>query len=59
MTLHIHTCSSCKGYTLEKKCPKCKAETVLPKPPKFSLVDKYANYRRKAKREELIKKNLL
>ncbi|MBT4936121.1 RNA-protein complex protein Nop10 [Candidatus Woesearchaeota archaeon] len=58
MAQHIHTCSVCKVYTLEETCPQCNAKTVLPKPPKFSPEDKYGDYRRKVKREELCKKGL-
>jgi len=58
MSEHIHKCNSCKIYTLKKECPQCNSLTLTPKPPKFSLEDKYANYRRKVKKEELIKKKL-
>ncbi len=40
-------------------CPNCKAKCVSAKPAKFSVEDKYARYRRAAKREELIKRGLL
>jgi len=43
---------------METKCPKCDAETIQPKPPKFSLTDKYASYRREVKVKELKKKGL-
>jgi H/ACA ribonucleoprotein complex subunit 3 len=52
-------CSECKTYTLKQKCPKCKNKTTRPKPPKYSPEDKYADYRRKAKKQELIKEGLL
>ncbi|MBI4151500.1 ribosome biogenesis protein, partial [Candidatus Woesearchaeota archaeon] len=45
MTEKLHFCSSCRQYTLEKHCPRCAAETSFPKPPKFSLEDKYGAYR--------------
>jgi len=57
MTQHLYKCSSCQVYTLEKNCPKCHAETIMPKPPKFSLDDKYGNYRRQIKREQLKTEN--
>jgi H/ACA ribonucleoprotein complex subunit 3 len=46
-------------YTLEKKCPSCGKETVIPRPPKFSLQDKYAALRRESKKEELKERKLL
>ena len=56
MTKHLRQCGSCQTYTLEEKCPGCGAATVPPKPPKFSLDDKYADLRRQIKKEALIKK---
>lgn len=58
MAQHIHHCSSCQKYTLQQACPSCGGVTVIPKPPKFSLDDKYAGLRREAKREELKKRGL-
>ncbi len=58
MSEHIHKCLACMKYTMEKKCPLCGAGTVLPRPPKFSLEDKYAGYRRDSKKKELIQKGL-
>lgn len=58
MTKHLHKCSRCQAYTLEEKCPQCGAAAVMPRPPKFSINDKYADLRRKAKKEELIKEGL-
>ncbi len=55
---HIHKCPACQTYTLEKSCPACHQETFIPRPPKFSLEDKYAGLRREAKLEELKKKGL-
>jgi H/ACA ribonucleoprotein complex subunit 3 len=59
MAKHIHKCLKCKSYTLKIKCIKCNTETVLPKPPKFSLNDKYAPYRRDVKREDLERQGLI
>jgi H/ACA ribonucleoprotein complex subunit 3 len=42
-------CPKCLTYTLEENCPKCNTATIMPRPMKFSLEDKYAKYRRKAK----------
>jgi H/ACA ribonucleoprotein complex subunit 3 len=58
MSQHIHKCISCSSYTLEEKCPKCGAEAILPRPPKFSLDDKYAALKREAKKEDFRKKSL-
>lgn len=56
--MHILKCPNCQKYTLEKICPSCKAETLLPRPPKFSLDDKYAGLRREVKKKELAEKGL-
>lgn len=45
---HILKCSICNDYTLNEKC-KCGSIATTPKPAKFSIEDKYAKYRRKAK----------
>jgi len=58
MTQHIFKCSSCNNYTLETSCPKCQKPTITPKPPKYSPEDKYGEYRRQIKREELKKQGL-
>ena len=55
---HIHKCLSCDKYTLEETCPSCNKKTTLPKPPKFSLDDKYAHLIREEKKKELKKKGL-
>ena len=55
--MHIRKCFSCKKYTLEAECS-CGKKTIVPQPPKFSLDDKYAKYRRAVKKKELINNNL-
>ena len=40
-------------------CPKCGSKALNPKPPKFSPEDKFADYRRKAKRAMLEKEGLV
>lgn len=55
---HLHNCGSCGKYTMEKACASCNTETMLPRPPKFSLEDKYAELRREVKKEGLRKKGL-
>ena len=47
---HILKCTSCNNYTLDEKC-KCGETAITPRPPKFSVEDKYADYRRKAKKK--------
>ncbi len=49
---HLQFCQSCKKYTLKTECPTCGKPTILPRPPKFTLNDKYAFYRRQIKKEE-------
>lgn len=44
---------------MKEICPKCGSKAVNPKPPKFSLEDKFGRYRRKAKRAMLEKEGLL
>jgi H/ACA ribonucleoprotein complex subunit 3 len=55
---HILKCRQCGNYTLREKC-KCGGTAVSPKPPKYSVEDKYAPYRREVKRPELEKQGLL
>lgn len=56
---HILRCKKCSSYTLKKECPNCSGECINPRPPKFSLDDKYAGLRRKAKKPNLEKKGLI
>jgi len=58
MVEHIHKCPQCSRYTLEDTCPVCKVPTFLPRPPKFSLQDKYAKMKREMKKPELAQKGL-
>tara|TARA_Y100000310_G_scaffold345524_1_gene465980 strand:+ start:6002 stop:6136 length:135 start_codon:yes stop_codon:yes gene_type:complete len=44
---------------MKQECPKCSAKTVEAKPPRFSLDDKYASYRREAKEKEREEKGLI
>ena len=46
----ILKCKECKNYTMEKIC-KCGSEALTTKPSKFSIEDKYGNYRLKYKKE--------
>jgi len=58
MVKHINKCISCTQYTMGEVCPKCGEKTIIPRPPKFSLGDKYAELQRQVKKEELVKKGL-
>lgn len=49
--VHIHRCVSCMKYTLNEKCS-CGNKALIPKPPKFSLIDTYGKYRREVKLKE-------
>lgn len=55
---HILKCTSCGKYTLKDKCS-CNGKTLNPKPPKYSIEDKYSSYRRKVKELQLKERNLL
>lgn len=47
----LRKCVKCGAYTLNKdRCPYCGGPVRLPHPPKFSLDDKYAKYRRLMKK---------
>lgn len=55
---HILKCESCGNYTLKEICS-CGGKAIGIKPPKFSLKDDYAGYRRKAKEKEWKEKGLI
>ena len=55
----ILVCESCSKYTMKQQCPQCSGKTVEARPPKFSLDDKYASYRREVKETERIEKGLI
>ncbi|MBL7056483.1 nucleolar RNA-binding Nop10p family protein [Candidatus Woesearchaeota archaeon] len=56
--LKILKCKKCGDYTLKETCS-CNGKAITPKPAKFSLEDKYASYRRKAKLDSLKGEGLL
>mgnify|MGYP001558219210 CR=1 len=58
MAEHIRKCVDDLRYTIEKNCPVCGKEAILPRPPKFSLQDKYASLRRESKKQDLEGKGL-
>ena len=47
---HIMKCTGCGSYTMKEAC-NCGGKTERAKPAKFSPEDRYAAYRRMAKRE--------
>lgn len=49
---YLKKCPACGRYSLEEKCS-CGDETEHAHPAKYSIEDKYAVYRRKAKYPEL------
>ena len=52
-------CKECNRYGLlnpESKCRFCGGQLINPKPPKFSLTDKYGKYRLQYFKEEFDKK---
>ncbi|MHC1599129.1 MAG: RNA-protein complex protein Nop10 [Candidatus Methanofastidiosia archaeon] len=49
--MKIRKCVICKEYTLRDKCPVCGGKASIAKPIKFSPEDRYANYRRKWKKQ--------
>jgi len=53
---HIQKCQKCEKFTMKEEC--CGETTITTKPPRYSP-DKYAKYRREARKEDLIKKGLL
>ena len=55
----LRKCLSCGIYTLKQKCPKCNTASNIAAPMKFSPEDKYGSYRRKAKKDGLVKWGLL
>ena len=58
MVERIRKCPNCNIYSLENACMKCTQSTVQLKPPKFSLIDKYASLRRNLKKKDLRKREL-
>ncbi|MBS3116326.1 nucleolar RNA-binding Nop10p family protein [Candidatus Woesearchaeota archaeon] len=58
MSKTILSCTFCHRYTLCPICPSCHQKVVSPHPAKYSPLDKYGNYRRETRKEELQKKGL-
>jgi len=55
----IRYCEKCQEYTLGSDCVRCGEKSVLNTPPKYSLNDSTAKYRRKVKKVLLEKRGLL
>ncbi|MBI2660512.1 ribosome biogenesis protein [Candidatus Woesearchaeota archaeon] len=55
---HIYKCVKCSKYTMKEICS-CNTKTILARPIKFSLEDKFSSYRRKAKIGDYGKRGLL
>lgn len=59
MTKYLQKCMNCNQYGLanpESKCRHCGGQLLNVNPPKFSLVDKYAQYRLAYFKEKFDKK---
>lgn len=52
MALNLLRCVKCNRYNIREVCVSCGGKAVNPKPPKYSVEDRYAKYRRQAKEEE-------
>lgn len=48
---HMFKCKNCGKYTMKEICS-CGGAAVVPRPAKYSPLDKFANYRRQAKIDE-------
>ena len=55
----IQHCLKDNVYTLKELCPECGLTTVTTQPPKYSVDDKYASYRRDAKKKQREESGLL
>jgi len=59
LSKHLLKCKNCNRYGLSNpklKCGYCGGSLINPKPPKFSLIDKYGEYRLKYFKDEFEKK---
>jgi H/ACA ribonucleoprotein complex subunit 3 len=55
----IRFCPKCKEYTFEEVCPRCGTKTIIRIPPRYSPRKDIAEYRRKMRKEILMKEGLL
>ena len=51
MKNEILKCPKCNTYTLKESCPVDKEITITPKPAKFSIEDRFGEYRRLYKKK--------
>lgn len=59
MTKYLQKCKECDEYGIanpDSKCKHCGGQLINPKPAKFSLIDKYGDYRLIYFKEEFKKK---
>ena len=50
--VELRRCAACHAYMIGQACPKCgEKKTLSVKPPKYSVEDRYAKYRRMAKEQ--------
>ncbi len=55
---HLFKCAKCNKYTMKESCD-CGSKTMNPKPLKYSIDDKFAGYKRKAKLDEYAVRGLV
>ncbi|MEK6892199.1 MAG: nucleolar RNA-binding Nop10p family protein [Nanoarchaeota archaeon] len=55
---HIYKCTNCNKYTMKETC-ECGSATLAPRPLKYDPIDRLGSYRRKAKKDEYIKRELI
>lgn len=55
---HISKCTNCGKYTMKDVCS-CGSKTLFSRPLKYTPDDKITAYRRKAKYEEYLRRDLL
>jgi H/ACA ribonucleoprotein complex subunit 3 len=51
MKTSLRRCPACQEYSLEERCARCGAATLVPVPPRYSPEDRYGEYRRRLKKE--------
>jgi len=49
----LRKCQSCKEYTMGDRCSRCDEKAVVPVPPRYSPDDKWGEYRRRLRKENL------
>ncbi|MDD5110922.1 MAG: RNA-protein complex protein Nop10 [Candidatus Altiarchaeota archaeon] len=51
--MSMKKCTSCGTYTLKAECPACGKIAASPHPARYSPNDKYGEYRRRMKKENI------